>query len=1591
MALAKNKKFAGFTIVEIIIVIAVFVLIAMIGVGGWQAAQVKKNDAVRVADAKEVQAALDAYYNAAGVFPGVCEQGYKASAKNMTFDCLTPGKPLIAKKDNKTFLALAPLDPPNSSQSCEDKESCYIPCPPEKYHPKILDNPCLLDGATCGADDDQWQTGYQWLYCLDGNTNVKGQTSGVNTTTYDGLRGTSCDNAESDSVLCATKFQGNWSYQTTTDSCGETRHINCGLSGGGGPGCACSSGVCCNSNCGYKAGEACGHTAGDFTIKGYCSGQRYEASLCVDGRSDCQNTSPSAINASSSFVYNDDNGDTQLADKNLSCSSTPACSNNDAIINYFGCDGHGACDMADIIDSTTVATCTEGCRDGACVTDQCSGGACCDTSTSPYKFMADKATPKGQAPDGDWLCVKCDGTTSTPVAIGSSDSRCTTDDAHPCRDAKCSGSLNGSGNGYCAYLNSDSVCSTTPMAILTKDSSISIDYANYCADYYNTYSCDGSHYDCQTTGNSTTHWGFVTSTGDVFYAKTDGSVGERPASCDATCSTGTNPTTYYLPNPPEECYGNTPKNQPVGCSKSGDAEGKGVCDRPAAYNGTCVTTACSGSTPFCSGGQCVDCLVHYAYYQDLDGDLYGNINGLTTTTCSNIAPQGYTATSTAIDCDDNADWIFPGKACCGTNGQPAAVDTTPTVNGTNAPFVCVKCDGSTSTPMTVAGGTVSSDCNSSASTPCKANTCSGTGIGYSNYSSGNSYCAYQPSTYICQTGAWSMSADKCTIRQANDYCSGNAYDCNSSNVSTTTLYASSTKMWTAANPNSQIYTDCTHNCGANGTVSPTTPPSCADQNTPSTTPSTCDGNGSCVAQSAWNNGTCSPACANNGVCQDGVCTAQCTSGACCVNNRFITGAPVGTGWTCVTCNGATNTPVAIAQDADLYNQCTSTPANCQQDACSGNLDTNGNSYCTYKPSTYVCASSTWSIDNSKCTISQTVTYCQTPGNSYACNGATQAVDLHASSTKLWSAADPTSQISADCTHNCSISQSAPYAYTALPNPATACFDSAHPLTQPAACDGSGGCHQQTAYNNTCSQCQANATCSAGQCVCPTYYRDADNDGYGNVANASTTCADPGTMTGWVLNHTDCADNLNWDYPGAACCTSGGVLTPDSAPSLVSATATPFTCVVCNGNADGVPVAQINEDLFGQCHKGEQGVCEVGTCSGAVVGYSTIGYNSYTAGNSDCSSSPATVVCAGPTISGNDGDCIVTSTAKYCSGTHGDYGCNGTAIVSKVYNTTTDDVWNATQNKFVAATCALNCATVNSGCTMDNKNTFVYYGCSKKTVTIDPACTNLNTSPVCVKQDCSATNQICQEADTQTNGYYPGSCASFNCGANITYPHSICLANSTTTCSYVTVNSANQCWTGPLNLGTIITTGSGDQNNNPIQRYCYGNDQSSCNSSSPFGALYQWAQTMATSSYYNTHTLFSGGAPDKYQGICPPGFHIPVDNGAANTANEWWTLEDSYVTSTTCVASRQLSSDCVPAGAFGNMGYYNNTTWNGAYGGFSDTGSFADIGAKGHFWSTMEFSTGKAEERVITSSTPPTTAVFRGYRAKNNGLTVRCVR
>jgi general secretion pathway protein G len=137
------KKQKGFTLIELLVVIAIIGLLSTLAVVALNNARQKSRDAKRISDVKQIQTALELYYND--------ENGYPASVSS--------GGAITGATSGVTYMNIVPT------------------------------NPTPVDGCTVGASYTYTQQSsggsYSLTYCLGGATG--GLTSGAHVATPAGI------------------------------------------------------------------------------------------------------------------------------------------------------------------------------------------------------------------------------------------------------------------------------------------------------------------------------------------------------------------------------------------------------------------------------------------------------------------------------------------------------------------------------------------------------------------------------------------------------------------------------------------------------------------------------------------------------------------------------------------------------------------------------------------------------------------------------------------------------------------------------------------------------------------------------------------------------------------------------------------------------------------------------------------------------------------------------------------------------------------------------------------------------------------------------------------------------------------------------------------------------------------------------------------------------------------------------------------------------------------------------------------------------------------------------------------------------------
>ena len=197
-------------------------------------------------------------------------------------------------------------------------------------------------------------------------------------------------------------------------------------------------------------------------------------------------------------------------------------------------------------------------------------------------------------------------------------------------------------------------------------------------------------------------------------------------------------------------------------------------------------------------------------------------------------------------------------------------------------------------------------------------------------------------------------------------------------------------------------------------------------------------------------------------------------------------------------------------------------------------------------------------------------------------------------------------------------------------------------------------------------------------------------------------------------------------------------------------------------------------------------------------------------------------------------------------------------------------------------------------------------------------------------------------------------------------------------SYTTVQIGSQCWmVENLNIGTMVNGISNQTDNGTIEKYCYNDNTSNCDT---YGGLYQWDEAMQ---YVTTAGT---------QGICPTGWHLPTDD-------EYKTLEMELGMSSseanytgyrgTDEGSKLAGNE--PLWTDGNLDQNANFGTSGftalPAGYRTTSGSFYSLTFGTYFWSSSECGSGAWHRYLYYSFTE----VGRDGYGKANGFSVRCLR
>lgn len=107
----KKTNNKGFTLIELLVVIAIIGLLSTLSVVSLNNAREKSRNAKRVADVKQIQTALELYFNDQSGYPAVGEMSFGSGSISST---------------SITYMAIIPSNPsPRVDGSCTDSEYIY--------------------------------------------------------------------------------------------------------------------------------------------------------------------------------------------------------------------------------------------------------------------------------------------------------------------------------------------------------------------------------------------------------------------------------------------------------------------------------------------------------------------------------------------------------------------------------------------------------------------------------------------------------------------------------------------------------------------------------------------------------------------------------------------------------------------------------------------------------------------------------------------------------------------------------------------------------------------------------------------------------------------------------------------------------------------------------------------------------------------------------------------------------------------------------------------------------------------------------------------------------------------------------------------------------------------------------------------------------------------------------------------------------------------------------------------------------------------------------------------------------------------------
>ncbi|MHB8904373.1 MAG: type II secretion system protein [Patescibacteria group bacterium] len=103
----KNNK-QGFTLIELLVVIAIIGLLSTLSILALNTARARARDVKRVADVKQIQTALEMYYNEFGQYPATANPGDSIGTGTNVYLKVIPKPPIPT--DNASACSTAPTE-----------------------------------------------------------------------------------------------------------------------------------------------------------------------------------------------------------------------------------------------------------------------------------------------------------------------------------------------------------------------------------------------------------------------------------------------------------------------------------------------------------------------------------------------------------------------------------------------------------------------------------------------------------------------------------------------------------------------------------------------------------------------------------------------------------------------------------------------------------------------------------------------------------------------------------------------------------------------------------------------------------------------------------------------------------------------------------------------------------------------------------------------------------------------------------------------------------------------------------------------------------------------------------------------------------------------------------------------------------------------------------------------------------------------------------------------------------------------------------------------------------------------------------------